>query len=297
MSLGPAVASAASLVHMTASKVTNSLQIGDSSVTSSATSESTGIDIAGVIQIASVTGSASGASDGSNGTPGAGLSIGKVTVAGQPAYIDKDGVHLAGQNQGGPLVSAANSLLQNLTAHGISVHTISPTETVNGAQTSNNSGALVVSFSTNTPTVPGIPPLAPGLPPTPGNPSVPVVINLLIGSAIASANANPFPSFPSTAGPSDLGSIPTAASTDTGAIAGGSAGAALTGAPALAVPSTQTLAPTGPGASAAGARAVLARVGKAIPVSLVVVVFVLAIMSSGGLLGYARWQLIDGRRR
>ena len=53
------------------------------------------------------------------------------------------------------------------------MHTISPTETTNGAETSNNSGALLVSLSSVTPTVPGIPPLAPGLPPTPGQPSVP----------------------------------------------------------------------------------------------------------------------------
>jgi hypothetical protein len=37
-------------------------------------------------------------------------------------------------------------------------------------------------------------------------------------------------------------------------------------------------------------------VGKSVPVGLAVLVFVLAIMSSGALLGYARWQLIDGRR-
>ncbi|HEX4864154.1 MAG TPA: hypothetical protein VFV02_08785 [Acidimicrobiales bacterium] len=300
ISVGPAIASAASLVHIDSSKVTNSLQIGDSTVASSATSESSGIDIAGLIQIASVTGTASGESDGNNGTPGAGLTIGKVTVAGQAAYIDQDGVHLASQNQGGPLISAANTVLQNLVAQGVSIRTISPTETTNGAQTSNNSGALLVSLSATTPTVPGLPPLAPGLPPTPGQPAIPFTINLLIGSAIASANATPLPTFPNLTIPSDLGSVPSSSSfpsTGTGAISGGSAGVALSGAPALATPSTQTLAPTGPGASASGAKAVLARVGKSIPVSLAVLVFVLAIMSSGGLLGYARWQLIDGRRR
>jgi hypothetical protein len=301
ISIGPAIAAVASLVHIDTSKVTNTLHVGSSTVASSATSEAAGIDIAGLIQIASVTGTASGASDGSNGTPGAGLNVGKVTIAGQAAYIDQDGIHLASQNQGGPLISAANTLLQNLVAQGVSVHTISPSETTNGAQTSNNSGALVVSLSGNTPTVPGIPPLAPGLPPTPGQPSVPFTINLLIGSAIARANATPLPTFPTLTTPSDLGSVPpssgTFPSTDTGAISGGSAGVALSGAPALAAPSIQTIAPTGPGASASGARAVLARVGKSIPVSLTVLVFVLAIMSSGGLLGYARWQLIDGRRR
>jgi hypothetical protein len=298
ISIGPAIASVASLVHITGSKVTNDMHIGDSNVTSTATSVATGIDIAGAIQIASVNGTASGTSDGSTGTPGAGLAIGTVTVLGQAAYIDQDGIHLAGQNQGGPLVFAANTLLQNLANQGLSVHTISPTETTNGAQTSNNSGALVISLSTTTPTIPGIPPLAPGLPGTPGQPSVPVVINMLIGSAIASANANPLPTFPSLTSPGDLGSIPPSTGPiDTGGISGGSAGAALAGAPSLAVPSTQTLAPTGPGASRSGARAELARVGKSIPVGLAVIVFVLAIMSSGGLLGYARWQLIDGRRR
>jgi hypothetical protein len=298
ISAGPAIASAASLVHILSSKVTNSVKIGDSEVSSTATSTVTGIDIAGVIQIASVTGSAGGASDGNNGTPSASLNIGKVTVAGQPAYIDQDGVHLVSQGGGGPVISAANSLLQNLTAQGVSVHTVAPTETTNGATTSNNSGALIVSLSGNTPTVPGVPPLAPGLPPTPGQPSVPFVINLLLGSATASANASPFPTFP-TVPTSSFGSLPSG-SADTslggGNVSSGAGGVALAGAPALAAPTTQTLQPTGPGASAAGARAILARVGKSVPVGLAVLVFVLAIMSSGALLGYARWQLIDGRR-
>jgi hypothetical protein len=307
ISAGPAIASASSLVHIVSSKVTNSVHIGDSAVSSTATSVVTGIDIAGVIQIASVTGSAGGASDGSNGMPSASLNIGKVTVAGQAAYIDQDGIHLVNQGGGGPLISAANSLLQNLSAQGLSVHTVAPTETTNGAATSNNSGALVVTLSTNTPTVPGLAPqplpTVPGvppqaLPPTPGQPSVPVVINVLIGSATASANASPFPTFP-TVPTSSFGSLPSG-STDTslggGNVSSGTGGVALAGAPALAAPTTQTLQPTGPGASAAGARAILARVGKSVPVGLAVLVFVLAIMSSGALLGYARWQLIDGRR-
>lgn len=298
LSLGPAIASVANLVHISTSKVTNSVQISENSVTSTATSEASGIDIAGLIQIAGVTGNASGRSDGNTGTPGAELNIGKVTVAGQPAYIDPQGIHLANQSQGGPAIAAVNSLLLNLIAQGVSIHTISPTETTNGAQTSDNSGALAISLTENTPNVPGVPPLVPGLPPLPGQPSITITINMLIGNAIASANASPLPTFPTVTLPSDLGSLPPSsiAPTVTG-ISGGSAGVALSGAPALATPSTQTIAPTGPGASASGARAVLARVGKAIPVSLVVLVFVLAIMSSGGLLGYARWQLIDGRRR
>lgn len=299
ISAGPAISSAASLVHIVSSKVTNKVQIGDSYVTSTATSAVSGIDIAGVIQIASVTGTAGGESDGINGTPSASLNVGKVTVAGQAAYVDQDGIHLVSQGVGGPLVSAANSVLQNLAAQGVSVHTISPTEATNGAETSNNSGALVISLSGNTPTVPGIPPLAPGLPPTPGQPSVPFVVNLLIGSATAAANASPFPTLPTVPTSTDFGSLPPSGGSipsSSGNVSSGTGGVALTGAPALSAPITQTVQPTGPGASAAGARAALARVGKSVPVSLAVLVFVLAIMSSGGLLGYARWQLIDGRR-
>ncbi|HUE60211.1 MAG TPA: hypothetical protein VMO88_11555 [Acidimicrobiales bacterium] len=300
--LGPAMASAANLVHIVGSKVTNSVQIGDSLVSSNATSTVTGINIAGEIQIASVTGTAGGTSDGNTGTPSAGLNIGKVTVAGQAAYIDQDGLHLVSQGGGGSLISAANTVLQNLAAQGVTIHTVSPTETTNGAQTSNNSGALVISLSGNTPTVPGIAPLAPGLPPTPGQPSVPFVINLLLGGATAAANASPFPTFPTVPTSGDFGSLPSSAGTPvssgTNAVStGGGGGVALAGAPAPTAGSTQTLAPTGPGASEAGAKAVLARVGKSVPVSLAILVFVLAIMSSGGLLGYARWQLIDGRRR
>ena len=300
IAVGPAIASAANLVHILSSKVTNQIQLGDSSVSSTATSVVTGIDIAGAIQIASVTGSAGGTSDGNNGTPNAGLNIGPVTVAGQPAYIDQDGIHLAGQGGGGALISAANVVLQNLAAQGISVHTISPTETTNGAQTSNNSGAVVISLTGTTPNVPGIAPLAPGLPPVPGQPSVPYIINLLLGSATASANASLLPTFPTEPTPSDFGSLPSSSGTPlsngTSAVSSGNGGVALAGVPAPSSETTHTLTPTGPGASAAGAKAVLARVGKSVPVGLAVLVFILAIMSSGGLLGYARWQLIDGRR-
>jgi hypothetical protein len=271
------------------------MQIGDGSVTSKATSVATGIDIAGQIQIASVEGIAGGTSDGSNGTPSASLAIGKVTVAGQAAYIDKDGIHLAGQSGGGPGVTIANGILQNLANEGVSVHTISPTEVTNGPVGSGDSGALVVTLTTSTPNVPGAGSLFPGAPPVPGAPSLPLVINVLIGNADASANASQLPNF--DLGTSDLGS--SLGSTASGS---GSAGSSLTGvsgaSPSLA-PTTVTIPPTGPGSSAQAARrfsAVLAGLGKPMSVGLIVGLLFLALCASGGLLGYARWQLIDGRR-
>ena len=296
IALGPPVGSAANLVHIQSAHATNSMQIGDSTVTTSATSLATGIDIAGEIQVASVDGTAGGTSDGNNGTPSAGLAIGKVTVAGQAAYIDKDGVHLAGQSGGGPGVTVANGILANLANEGISVHTISPTEVTNGPVGSGDSGALVVTLKTATPNVPGAGSLVPGAPPVPGAPSIPVVINILIGNADATANASPLPSF--NFGSSDLGS--SLGSTDSGT--GISSGSALTGVsgmtPSLA-PTTVTIPPTGPGSSASAARrfsAVLAGLGKPMSVGLIIGLIFLALCSAGGLMGYARWQLIDGRR-
>jgi len=298
IALGPPVGSAANLVHIQSAHATNTVQIGDSSVASSATSVATGVDVAGEIQISSVEGTAGGTSDGNNGTPTAGLAIGEVTVAGQAAYIDQDGVHLAGQSGGGPGITIANGILANLANEGISVHTISPTEVTNGPVGSGDSGALVVTLTTSTPNVPGAGSLVPGAPPIPGAPSIPFVINILIGNADATANASPLPTFNFSTG--DLGSGTGLGSTASAGFTSPSAstGSTLTGTPTLA-PATVTITPTGPGSSGPAARrfsAVLASVGKPIPVGLAILVFFAALCGAGGLLGYARWQLIDGRR-
>jgi hypothetical protein len=299
IALGPPVGSAANLVHIQSARSTNTMQIGDSSVSSVATSLATGIDIAGQIQIASVQGTAGGTSDGNNGTPAASLSIGKVTVAGQAAYIDQDGVHLAGQGGGGPAVGVANGVLQNLASLGVTVHTISPTEVTNGPVASGDSGAVVVTLTASTPTVPGAGSLVPGAPPVPGAPSIPFVINVLIGNADASANGSPFPSFNFNTSGFGSGSSFGSASSGSGSDSSGSALTGVTGqAPSLA-PTTVTIPPSGPGSSARAARrfsAVLAGLGKPLPVGLIIGFLFLALCAAGGLLGYARWQLIDGRR-
>ena len=294
IALGPPVGSAANLVHIQSAHSTNTMTIGDSSVVSNATSLATGIDIAGQIQIASVDGRAGGTSDGNNGTPSASLSLGKVTVAGQAAYVDQDGIHLAGQSGGGPGVTIANGILANLATEGITVHTISPTQVTDGAVGSGDSGALVVTLKGSTPNIPGAGSLLPGAPPVPGAPSIPFVINILIGNADATANASLLPNF--NFGSSGLGSTPFASA------GSGTGGSALTGvsgvSPSLA-PTTVTIPPTGPGSSAQAARrfsAVLAGLGKPMSVGLIVGLLFLALCASGGMLGYARWQLIDGRR-
>jgi hypothetical protein len=296
---GPPVGTAANLVHIQGAHSTNSIQIGDSLVSSTATATATGIDIAGQVQIASVDGSAGGTSDGNTGTPSASLSIGKVTVAGQPAYIDQSGIHLAGQGGGGPAVDFANSVLQNLAAAGVTVHTISPTETTDGAVGSGDSGAVVVSLSTQTPTVPGLAPLAPGAPPTPGAPSVPVEVNILLGNATATANGSPFPNFGdlSTGGSFDSSGSSLTSSNGGVSASSGSGTSGVSGASPSLAPTTATIPPTGPGSSPRAARlgAVLADLSKPIPVGLAVGILFAALCAAGGLLAYARWQLIDGR--
>lgn len=301
LALGPPVGTAANLVHVQSARATNTMQIADSSVASLATSQATGIDIAGAIQIASVEGTAGGTSDGNNGTPAASLAIGKVTVAGQAAYIDQNGVHLANQSGGGPAVDLANGVLQNLSAQGISVHTIAPIQTTDGAVGSGDSGALVVTLQQTTPRVPGSGPLVPGAPPIPGAPSVPFIINILIGNAIASANASPLPSF--NFGDSGFGSDTSGLGSTVASTGSTPSGSALTGvsgaAPTLS-PTNVTIPPTGPGSSASAARrlgnVVLADVGKPIPVGLTIGLIFAALCGAAVLLAYARWQLIDGRR-
>jgi hypothetical protein len=288
-----------------ASESSNVVNIGQTSVDSNATATLGTIDIAGLIQIGGTKAVAAATSDGTTGKPSAKLEIGRVTVAGQTAFIDETGIHLANSALGSGLTATISDLLnKTLLGLGISVKTVSATLTHDGAIATADSGALVITMTQHTPGIlnmPGVPiiPLPAPLPAIgPGLPPITEQVVLLLGQAHASVNASLVPAF------GGFGSTPT----------GGASG-----------PSTSTsLPPSGPGASAPAALAALgpsstttgssgapqlaaapsfrtapSPVVLGIPVRLAQIFLALVgvVAGAGVLLGYARWQLLSGRSR
>jgi hypothetical protein len=293
------------------SEVSNTLTIAQSSIDSNAVASLGTIDIAGVVQIAGMQARASATSDGTTAKPSASLQIGRVTVAGQAAFVDQDGIHLATSKLGAGVTTTLSNLLnKTLATLGISVKTVAATIKSDGPTASADSGGLEITMTQHTPgilNVPGVPVIRlPGPLPTigPGIPPLVEQVVLVMGQAHAAVNATLAPSF-------DLG--------------GGPAGTGLVGSSTTPTTTTQTLAPGGPGASAPAAlaasgtpsatgtgggnqpqvaggpsfRATPSRVILGVPVRVAQVLAALlgVIAGAGVLLGYARWQLLTGRSR
>lgn len=294
---GPKLSSGASTAGTT-------VGIGPSCVDATAESATTAIDIGGVVKIDGVTGSAVARSDGRSAVPHATLTIGRVTVAGLDGFIDRTGIHLKSQQPvGAGAVDQVQSVLQRtLAAAKLSVRVVDPTTSTAGASAVANSGGLVITGDRQLPAagVPGLPALSlPGAPPVPlGTPPVPLHTEVIYGAARVSAAAT-------TAGPAtDAVVLPVLTPTspgsgpvDTSAVP--SPDAAPAGA-APSQPSTPSAAAPGgsPGSGAtelsAGPIAALPR-GAPVPVSWIVIGVLLSAAGVGPLLGYARWQLLDGR--
>jgi hypothetical protein len=275
----------------------NDVTIAASSVRSIATSTTTGITIAGLITIDGVTGRVEAVSDGVSATPSAQLQIGKVTVAGQAAYIDRDGVHLATAPGVGDGVIAGLQTLVNATlaTDGITIRTIAPRTTVDKAAATATAGALAITIERTIPavSVPGFPALeVPGQAPIIlGTPELPTHIDVLIGEARVGVNATSLLPFDDV----DLGApLAPVVSGDT------------------TISGDDFTSVTGPGASLNGALAPSLQegegelglpassergTGRGIPVGWVIVGIFGAFVISGPLLGYARWQLLEGRHR
>lgn len=286
------------LLEIASTETRNDLNIAADKIVSTATSRVGSITIAGVVTIDGVTGIAQATSDGSSAKPSAALNIGKVTVAGQAAYIDDSGVHVVGQGGGDGVVPGVQQMVNGLfETDGLTVRTISPKISTNAGAATASAGALAITIDRKFPAVglPGVPALElPGAPPIPlGTPDLPTHTQILIGEARIGVNAT---------------AIETSVATPSLPDVGGGGGANVAG--------TELTAPTGPGASAAGAlgapltspsqsggaslnlkpTAQEAR-GKAIPIGLVLFGIFVAFAISGPLLGYARWQLLEGRHR
>lgn len=284
------------LLDVASTDTHNNLTIAADKVVSTATSHVGSITIAGVVTIDGIVGAAQATSDGASAKPTATLNIGKVTVSGQAAYIDDSGVHVVGQGAGDAVVPGVQQMVNGLfQTDGLTVRTISPKITTNAGAATASAGALAITLDRTFPAlgVPGEPALElPGAPPVVlGTPDLPTHTTILLGEARVGVNATGIEV-----------SVPTPSLPDVGA------GSTVSG--------TELSAPTGPGASAAGAlsapltppgqrggaslnlkqTAEQAR-GKAIPIGFVLFGIFVALALSGPLLGYARWQLLEGRHR
>ncbi len=294
---------AAPLVEVTSAKATSSATVAAGTVQTTAGSVLGGVTIGGLIQIATVTSSATASSNASTGAPQATLQIGAVTVEGHKGYIDQSGVHLDGTTVPDPGLALANQALKQLSAAGVSVTLLSPTNQSTGAQATANSGAIQVTYSNNyLPNPAGVSPLT----------SAGLVIDL--GDSQATADATPLPPIANTpppaaaapAGPSTPppSPSPVSSSTPPGPVTPPSAGSG--GTPAVA----GTPATPGHYVAASPARVVtlggdsgriqpepVGFLGLPIGVGWLALAIILSVVAAGPLLAYAHWQLLGGRRR
>jgi hypothetical protein len=242
------------------------------------------IEIAGLVEIAGVSGFAAARSDGTVSTPAATFQLGRVTVAGLPAYIDQNGVHLASQQPvGAGVVQSVNSLLATTlaSAHMV-VKVISPRTSVRAGMAVADSGGLEVAVAQTVPQI--------GQPPV-GTPAIPLHNIVEYGAASVTVNATNVPAPPAVT------PIPGSTPPVTSGTASGSVSAPL-------VPGTATgevggvqapqAAPGGQVFSAAPA-AHAPPLGVPAPVGWILVGLFLSMVAVGPLLGYARWQLLGGR--
>ena len=108
-----------------------------------ATSTVRGIDLGGVVTIGSVTSSATGSTDGVTGVAKGGTVVADMKIAGQPAYVDQDGLHVG--DAGAPVNPASNAVAgQALKAAGMTITVSQPTKRIDGANVSYDAGNIVV---------------------------------------------------------------------------------------------------------------------------------------------------------
>lgn len=99
---------------------------------SEATSTVHGIDLAGFIDISSVSSTATSSSDGNNASLSGSSNVTGVTIAGEPVTVSSSGVNVVGNNEN-LLGSLVPSVSQILSTAGITMELTNPTDTVNGA--------------------------------------------------------------------------------------------------------------------------------------------------------------------
>ena len=300
-----AVPDTSPLVDVGASAATNKTIVKDSLITSQAVSTVKSINIAGMITIDGMTATAVSTSDGVKGKPTATLQIGKVTVAGQAAYIDSDGIHLASQNPlaAGVTAGAEQTLQKTLKQDGISLRTISPKTTVNAGAATADAGGLAIVLDRTVPSlgVAGVPSVnLPGQAPIVlGTPDLPLHIEILIGYARAIANATGVPTDVVDTGDTGITPPPSGVLGETQTnndLSASGPGASISGA-LSPVPSSTGTTRRGTGNQEIALAASHPPLGSPVPIAALVFGLLACIVVLGPLLGYARWQLLEGRRR
>ncbi len=251
------------------------------------------LKIAGVITVAGVQGRATATATGAGAKPDASLEIGKVTVAGVSASIDQAGIHLgpAPAIGGGVVESAAAQLQAALAADGVqSIRLVQPRATSKGGQATADSGGLVITMKQTVPQL--------GSPPN-GTPPIPLQTVITYGEAqvtVAATTAGASPPLTTSPGATATGLGQPAQDTSTGAgIPTGPSGPTFTS-PAQGPSSTVTPAPGG--GSLYTARPIVAQPpgrGSPVPVGWILLGLFACLVVTGPMLGYARWQLLEGR--
>ncbi|HET6963327.1 MAG TPA: hypothetical protein VFH58_01055 [Acidimicrobiales bacterium] len=290
-------------VSVATSTASSKTVLGSSSVTATSHTDVGTVEIlGGLVKIAGITSDASATSDGNQGQPTSDFKLGAVTVGGMPASIGPDGVTVGSNGQGGSLIPDANQALVALKQAGISMYTVAPSTTFDGASASVTSGALVITFQdANIPNPNGQVPLS----------SIGLELNLGVSQATADATAlPPLGNLPPLGG-TDVGS-PTG-SADAGALAGAAPGGPVAVSPpggtgtagSASMPSMAAAPASAPGSAGTNnppqaAPPVISPpqtlLGAPIKVAWVVIAFLLSLVVSGPLLGYANWQLLRGRK-
>ncbi|HEY2430437.1 MAG TPA: hypothetical protein VGI06_15965 [Acidimicrobiales bacterium] len=282
-------------VHTGSIETNATSDVGGACVDASAQSRTASIDIAGVIAIGGVVGYAAARSDGTKAVPQATLKVGAVTVAGLPAYIDGNGVHLASQQPvGGAVVQVVTSLLQKtLSSDHLSIKLLQPSTTVKDGQATADAGGIEIAVQQTLPAI--------GQPPA-GTPPLPLYNIVEYGAAGVAVNATTAPApgsetssagtggassgtgstggsaLPVVTGGTSTGALPTGTGTDLGTTGASATGATTGGGQQL---SSQPIAAPGRGSPA--------------PIGWILVGILLAIVAVGPMMGYARWQLLEGR--
>jgi hypothetical protein len=156
----------------------------------SADSRISNIDIGGVIKINSVTSHAEAATDGvTAGAPSGSTVVQGMTIAGQPAYVDEQGVHIGDQGQ--PANAIVSQIAnQALSGGGFSFFVAQPQQEQSGATASYTAGSLIIQW---------IPP---------SNPSANEFF-IALGGARVSVVASPGRAFNLPSGPASTPSVAT----------------------------------------------------------------------------------------
>lgn len=281
----------------------NSVSLGANSVTAMATSQVKELDVAGMVDVSSLTSTANATSDGTTGTPTSSLHVGAITVDGDSAYVDGTGVHINATSSSSSGITPAQlqkSLDTTLSQDGITITLLNPQLTNNGAQASASAGGLLVSMSHQfaVPFIPGEPTI-----PVPelGNVGLPaglytattsITFGLANASVTASGLAAQIAPLPGSTSIGLIGSAGVSGSSGVfGTEPGGSAG-------------VQTVAPSGPGSATPNPASSTLPAGATdfpLPGVPPPIGWTVTAILACGLLAYpllllARWQFVAGRR-